>query len=103
MLQGLKSTVIVHSEQSQNEAIYEFPFTTCTSLQPTKYCSKGEQFAADQAKRALVHRLSHNDVPPLSIFFKRCRPLISTAHLPPAIKTVVMASEEAIPIIVEFT
>jgi hypothetical protein len=29
--------------------------------------------------------------------------LISTAHLPPAIKPAVMASEETIPIIVEFT
>jgi hypothetical protein len=51
-------------------------------------------------------KFSHDDIPPFFVIFKcfkRYRPLISTAHLPPAIKAVIMASEETIPIIVEFT
>jgi hypothetical protein len=72
-------------------------------LQQNKYCWRKEQFAADQVKRALIHRFSQNDIQLSFLLFKRCRPLISTAHLPPAIKSVIMTSEETIPIIVEFT
>jgi hypothetical protein len=55
-------------------------------------------------------KISHDDVPPPFILFKRLQtpqtvptPSSQLLHLPPAIKTVIMASEETIPIIVEFT
>jgi hypothetical protein len=77
-------------------------------LQQNKYCGRKEQVAADQAKRGSDQKISifwqrHAFFLQLFQTLQTGRPLISTAHFPPAINPAIMASEETIPIIVEFT